>query len=110
MTDGEIRDAAALVVIQACRARLLEVLLPAIETEADALIAEGHAEVLVCQAMVSAAGELLGHAILDNCAPDDAPALWAHTAELVAAFVTKNAAAEAEVIAGTRAPLGVTLQ
>lgn len=93
-------DEAMLVIIRACRQRMLDVLLPAIEAVADDLIAEGHAEVLVCQAQVSAAGELLGHAILDNCNPEDAVELWRHTADIVGKFVVQNAAAEAGARAG----------
>lgn len=103
-------DEAALVIIRACRHRILDVLLPAVEAVCDDLISEGHAEVLVCQAQVSACAELLGHSILDNCQPADAPDLWRQTAEIVAKFVVQNAAAEAEVAAGTRPPAGVMVQ
>lgn len=85
MSDAETHDAAALVVINACRMRLIDALLPVMEAEADMLMAQGHAEVLVCQAMISAAAEMLGHVILDNCEP-------------------------ADVAAGRRAPVGTVLQ
>lgn len=110
MSDGPIHDEAALVIIRALRTRMLDALLPAFEAICETLEEEGHAELLVCQAAVSAAGELFGHAILDNCAPVDAPDLFRHSAKLVADFVIANAAVEAEVEAGTRAPVGVTLQ
>jgi hypothetical protein len=103
-------DDVALEIIRACRARIVDAVMPIIEGVADDLIEEGHAEVLVCQAQVSAVGEMLGHSILDLCEPADAPKLWQETAALVGQFVETNAAIEADVAAGARPPVGVMVQ
>lgn len=103
-------DAAALEIIRACRQRIVEAIMPMIEGIADDLIEEGHAEVLVCQAQVSAVAEMLGHSILDLCAPAEAPALWQQTADMVGQFVATNAAIEADVAAGTRTAFGAMIQ
>lgn len=110
MSGRSLLDDAALEIIRACRARIVEAVMPIIEGVADDLIEEGHAEVLVCQAQVSAVAEMLGHSILDLSAPADAPALWQHTAELVSEFVATNAAIEADVAAGTRPAFGAMIQ
>jgi hypothetical protein len=103
-------DDAALEIIRACRQRIVDEVMPQIEYVVDQLIFEGHAEVLVCQAQVSAVAEMLGHSILDLCEPADAPKLWRETAELVGQFVDTNAAIEADVAAGTRPPVGAMVQ
>ena len=109
MSRGLLDDA-ALEIIRACRQRIVDAVMPVIEGVADDLIEEGHAEVLVCQAQVSAVAEMLGHSILDLCNLADAVTLWQHTAELVGQFVATNAAVEAEVAAGTRPAFGAMIQ
>ena len=103
---SRIPDPAALVIIHACRQRLVDDLLPILQSGGDVLAAEGHAEALVCQGMVSASAELLANAILNTADPRDVMALWAVTSDFIGDFLRKNL----PIAAGERPPAGMMLQ